>query len=102
MKRPGLLLATPGRLELPAPSLGNLCSILLSYGVIWNHEYRASPGRKSPPEGGYGTFSERGEQNDEEDGEKRQGGRRHQNFSGLNIAYRRYANRPRASTPLTM
>ena len=27
------MLATPGRLELPAPSLGNLCSILLSYGV---------------------------------------------------------------------
>ena len=29
----GTKLATPGRLELPAPSLGNLCSILLSYGV---------------------------------------------------------------------
>jgi hypothetical protein len=34
------MLATPGRLELPAYGLGNRRSILLSYGVATNDQYR--------------------------------------------------------------
>lgn len=40
------MLATPGGLELPAPSLGNLCSILLSYGVTRRSINRENPKAK--------------------------------------------------------